>query len=131
MVQQREDRSPEEDPGPGGVGCSGDRRIMQDDQAAQDAAILLASLATNHPQAMRGTAFTLSEDEPHRVGLNKNRFDNAMWWLIQYGFVERDEEAEKLLGKVEDPTEYDYGLAFKITERGRTPLREAGRDDPS
>jgi hypothetical protein len=104
---------------------------MQDDQAAQDAAILLASLATNHPEAMRGTAFTLSENEPRRVELNKERFDNAMWWLIEYGFVERDEETENLLGKVEGLTEYDYGLAFKITERGRTPLREAGRDDPS
>jgi hypothetical protein len=108
-----------------------DRRNMQDDQAALDAAMLLASLATNHPEAMRGTAFTLSEDETRRVGLNRDRFDNAMWWLIQYGFVERDEEAENLLGNVEEPTEYDYGLAFKITERGRTPLREAGRDDPS
>ena len=103
---------------------------MQDDEAAQDAAVLLASLATNHPEAMRGTAITLSEDEPRRVGLNKDRFDNAMWWLIQYGFVER-EEAENLLGKVEDPTEYDYGQAFKITERGRKPLRDAGRDDPA
>jgi hypothetical protein len=108
-----------------------DRRIMQDDEAAQDAALLLASLAINHPEAMRGAAFTLSEDELRRVGLDKDRFDNAMWWLIQYGFVERDEEAEKLLGRVEDPTEYDYGLAFKITERGRKPLRDAGRDDPS
>ena len=104
---------------------------MQDDEAAQDAAILLASLATNHPEAMRRTAVTLSEAEPHGVGLNKKRFDNAMWWLIQYGFVERDEEAENLLGKVENPTEYDYGLAFKITDRGRKPLRDAGRDDPS
>jgi hypothetical protein len=104
---------------------------MQDDQAALDAAMMLASLATNHPEAMRGTAFTLSEDEARRVGLNKDRFDNAMWWLIQYGFIERDEEAEKLLGKAEGPTEYDYGLAFKIPERGRKPLREAGRDDPS
>ena len=105
---------------------------MQDDEAAQDAAVLLASLATTHPEAMRGTAFTLSEDEPHRVGLNKDRFDNAMWWLIQYGFVERDEETENLLvGNVEGPTEYDYGLAFKIPERGRTPLQDAGRDDPS
>ncbi len=105
---------------------------MQDDQAAQDAAMLLASLATNHPEAMRGTAFTLSEDEPRRVGLNKERFDSAMWWLIQYGFVERDEETEHLLvGNVEQLTEYDYGLAFKITERGNKPLRDAGRDDPS
>ncbi len=87
---------------------------MQDDQAAQDAAMLLASLATNHPDAMRGAAFTLSEDEPRRVGLNKERFDSAMWWLIEYGFVERDEN-----------------LAFRIPERGRKPLREAGRDDSS
>ena len=87
---------------------------MQDDQAAQDAAMLLASLATNHPEAMRGTAFTLSEDEPRRAGLNKERFDSAIWWLIEYGFVERDEN-----------------LAFRIPERGRNPLREAGRDDPS
>ena len=105
---------------------------MQDDEAAQDAALLLASLATNHPQAMRGRAFTLSEDEPRRVGLNNDRFDIAMWWLIQYGFVERDEETENLLvGNVEGPTEYDYGLAFKITERGRKPLREAEPDEPS
>jgi len=103
---------------------------MQDDQAAQDAAMLLASLATNHPEAMRGTPFTLSEDEQHRVGLNKDRFDKAMWWLIKYGFVERDEETEKLLGKVEGTTENAYGLAFKIPERGRKPIREAGRDDP-
>ena len=104
---------------------------MQDDEAALDAAMLLASLARNHPEAMRGTAFTLSENEPRRVGLNNDRFDNAMWWLIQYGCVEREEEAENLLGKVEDPTEYDYGLAFKITDRGRGPLRDAGQDVPS
>ena len=104
---------------------------MQDDQAAQDAATLLASLATNHPEAMRGTAFALSEDEPRQARLNQDRFNNAMRWLIQYGFVERDEEAEKLLGNVVGLTEYDYGLAFKITERGRKPLREAGPDEPS
>jgi hypothetical protein len=104
---------------------------MQDDQAARDAAMLLASLATNHPEAMRGTPFTLSEDEPRRVGLNKDRFDKAMWWLIKYGFVERDEETENLLGNVAGLTEYDYGLAFRIPERGRKPLREAGQDDPS
>ena len=104
---------------------------MQDDQAAQDAAMLLASLATNQPEAMRGTAFTLSADEARRVGLNRDCFDNAMWWLIQYGFVERDEETERLLGNVVGFTEYDYGLAIKITERGRAALREAGRADPS
>jgi hypothetical protein len=107
---------------------------MQDDQAAKDAATLLASLAGNHPEAMRGTAFVLSEDEPHRAGLNQDRFDNAMGWLIEYGFVERDEEAEKaekLLGNVVGLTEYYYGLAFKITGRGRKPLREARPDEPS
>jgi hypothetical protein len=93
---------------------------MQDDQAARDAATLLASLARNHPEAMRGTAFALPEDEPRRAGLNQDRFDDAMRWLIKYGFVERYEEAERLLG-----------LEFRITERGRKPLREAGRDEPS
>ena len=104
---------------------------MQDDQAALDAATLLASLARNHPEAMQGTAFVLSEDEPRRTGLEQDRFDAAMWWLIEYGFVERDEEAEDLVGNVAGLTEYEYGLAFKITERGRKPLREAGSDDPS
>ncbi len=104
---------------------------MQDDPTAQAAAVVLAVLAGNHPEAMRGVAFTLAWDEAPQAGLNQDRFDAAMWWLIEYGFVERDEEAENLLGKVEDPTEYGYGLAFKITERGRKPLREAGRDDPS
>ena len=101
---------------------------MQDDQAAQDAALLLASLATNHPEAMRGTAFTLSEDETRRVGLNRDRFDNAMWWLIQYGFVERDEEAENLLGTGEGLPDYDFGSAFRITDSGRELLEEIWRE---
>ena len=106
--------------------------MMQDDQAAQDAAMVLASLATKPPEAMRGTAFTLSGDEPRRLGLNKERYDSAMWWLIQYGFVERDEKTENLLvGDVVGLTEYDYGLAFKITERGSKALRKAGRDASS
>jgi hypothetical protein len=104
---------------------------MQDDPTAQDAATLLASLARNHSEAMRGTAFVLSEDEPHQARLNQDRFDNAMWWLIEYGFIERDEEAENLLDNVVGLTEYDYGLAFKITDRGLKPLREAVPDDPS
>jgi hypothetical protein len=69
---------------------------MQDDQAARVAATLLASLARNHPEAMRGTAFALSEDEPRRARLNQDRFDDAMRWLIKYGFAECDEEAERL-----------------------------------
>jgi hypothetical protein len=94
---------------------------MQDDEAARDAATLLASLARNHPEAMRGTAFALSEDEPRLARLNQDRFDDAMQWLIKYGFVEREEEeAERL-----------RGLEFRITERGRKPLREAGPDEPS
>ena len=104
---------------------------MQDDPTAQDAAVVLAVLARNHPKAMRGVALTLAWDEAQQAGLDQDRFDAAMWWLIQYGFVERDEEAENLIGNVTGLTEYDYGLAFRITERGRKPLREAGRDDPS
>jgi hypothetical protein len=104
---------------------------MQDDPTAQAAAVVLAVLARNHPEAMRGVAFTLVWDEAQQAGLNQDRFDAAMRWLIEYGFVERDERTENLLGNVAGLTEYDYGLAFKITERGRKPLREARRDDPS
>ena len=104
---------------------------MQDDPIAKDAALVLAVLSRNHPEAMRGVAFTLASDEAQQAGFNWDRYDAAMWWLIEYGFVERDEEAENLLGNVAGLTEYDYGLAFRITERGRKPLREAGRDDPS
>ena len=104
---------------------------MENNQAAQDAATLLAALARNHPEAMRDTAFTLAADEAQRAGLTQDRFDAAKWWLIQYGFVARDEEAENLLGNVAGLTEYDYGLAFKITERGRELLREAGAGGPS
>jgi hypothetical protein len=113
------------------VACSEDRRTMQDDPTAKDAALVLAVLARNHPEAMRGIAFTLAWDEAQLAGLNQDRFDAAMWWLIQYGFVERDEEAENLLGNVAGLPEYDYGLAFKITERGRKPLRDAGTDAPA
>jgi hypothetical protein len=99
---------------------------MQEDQTTHDAARLLAALTRNHPEAMRGTPFTLAWDEPQRAGLNKARFDAAMWWLIEHELLERDEETEKLLSNVKGLAEYDYGLAFKITERGRELLRDAG-----
>jgi hypothetical protein len=108
-----------------------DRRTMQNDSTAQAAAIVLASLARNHPEAVRGQAFTLEWNEAQQAGLDQDRFDAAMWWLIEYELLERDEEAENLLGNIPALTEYEYGLAFKITKRGRELLQEAGADDPS
>jgi hypothetical protein len=95
--------------------------------------MVLVALAINHLDAKRGAAFTLEWDEAQQAGLNQARFDAAMRWLIQYGFIERDEETEKRLRNVTGLSQYDYGLAFKVTERGRKALREAEArlDDPS
>jgi hypothetical protein len=46
--------------------------------------------------------------------------------------VERDEDAEHLLtnvDNVEGLADYDYGRAFRITERGRKILKDAGFRD--
>ena len=99
---------------------------MHDDQTTHEGAMLLAALARNHPEAMRGVSFTLAWDEPQRARLRPTRFDAAMWWLIEHELLERDEEAERLLDNVKGLQEYEYGLAFKITERGRALLRKAG-----
>ncbi len=104
---------------------------MENDAVTQDAATLLAALVRNHPDAARGAAFALTEDEARRTGLNQDRFDHALWWLIEYGFVERDEEAENLLGNVKGLTEYEYGLAFRITKRGRELLPRVEADGPT
>jgi hypothetical protein len=41
---------------------------MQDDQAARDAATLIASLARNHPEAMRGTRMAQNGRWPRSRG---------------------------------------------------------------
>jgi hypothetical protein len=47
-----------------------------------------------------------------------------MWWLVDNNMLERDEEAENLLGKGEGLPDYDYGTVFRITASGRKLLEE-------
>ncbi len=95
---------------------------MQHDQAVLDVPIVLAALIRNHPQISRGSSVTLAEDEPQRAGLNKDRFDAVMWWLIEHELLERDEQAEHLSGDIVGLSEYDYGIAFKLAELVRVVL---------
>jgi len=110
---------------------------MQDDQTAQDATMLLVALSTNHdearmvsPEARRvspfGTyrPFSPNWADAEQAGLNRVRRDNAMRWLVDNNMLERDEEAENLLGKGEGLPDYDFGSAFKITDSGRELLEE-------
>ena len=47
-----------------------------------------------------------------------------MRWLVDNDMLERDEEAERLLGKGEGLPDYDFGSAFRITDSGRELLEE-------
>jgi hypothetical protein len=47
-----------------------------------------------------------------------------MRWLVENNMLEREEEAEKLLGTGEGLPDYDFGSAFRITDSGRELLEE-------
>ena len=51
-----------------------------------------------------------------------------MRWLVDNDMLERDEEAERLLGKGEGLPDYDFGSAFRITDYGRELLAEIGQE---
>ena len=101
---------------------------MQSDQTAGDAAALMAAIVANQPTALEGAPFTPGAADAERVGLeyhpNRARFDAAMWWLIDNEMLERDQEGEVLLIHVHGLPDYDYGRAFRITERGRAWLQQ-------
>jgi hypothetical protein len=101
---------------------------MQSDPTAKDAAALLAAIVANQPTALEDAPFTPGAADAQRAGLeyqlNRARFDAAMRWLIDNELLERDEEAEALLIHVKGLPHYDYGRAFRITERGRALLRQ-------
>ena len=101
---------------------------MQSDRTAGDAAALMAAIVANQPTALEGAPFTPGAADAERAGLeyhpNRARFDAAMWWLIDNEMLERDQEGEVLLIHVKGLPGYDYGRAFRITERGRTLLQE-------
>jgi len=113
---------------------------MQDDQTAQDATRLLVAFGTNHPGARMfstearmvgpfGTyrPFVPNWADAEQAGLNRVRRDNAMKWLVDKGMLERDEEAENRLGTEEGFPDYDFGLAFRISDSGRELLEEIWR----
>jgi hypothetical protein len=109
---------------------------MSRDPTADDAAALLLAIIANRPNTPKTEAFTPVATDAERAGLeyhpNRARFDGAMWRLIDDGLVERDEDAEHLLtnvDNVEGLADYDYGRAFRITERGRKTLKDAGFRD--
>ena len=103
---------------------------MPDDKTAQDAKKLLMAFSTNHAEAR-----LVSPSEPDRpfapnwadaeqAGLDRVRRDKAMRWLVDSGVLERDEEAENLLGAGEGFPDYDFGSVFRITDSGRELLEE-------
>jgi len=106
---------------------------MSRDPTADDAAALLLAIIANRPNTPKTEAFTPVAADAEQAGLeyhpNRARFDGAMWRLIDDGLVERDEDAEHLLTNVEELADYDYGRAFRITERGRKILKDAGFRD--
>ena len=118
--------------GRGGVGCSEDRRSMQNDQSAQDAKRLLVAMSTNHAEARIASPYGLDRPfspswaDAEQAGLDRVRRDNAIWWLIENNLLKREEEAEKLRDKGKGASDYDYvyGSVFTIIESGRELLEE-------
>ena len=51
--------------------------------------------------------------DAEQAGLDRVRRDNAMSWLVDKGLLEREEEAENLLGTGEGLPDYDFGSAFR------------------
>jgi hypothetical protein len=123
--------------GRGGEEYSEGRRSMQDDQTAQDATRLLVAFRTNHPEAKLASSearqaspfgmdrsFVPNWTDAEQAGLDRVSRDNAMRWLVDNDMLERDEEAEKLLGTGKGLPDYDFGWAFRITDSGRKLLEE-------
>ena len=107
---------------------------MQNDQAAQDATMLLVAFSTNHPEARTVSPygidrpFSPSWADAEQAGLARVRRDNAMRWLLDKNVLERGEEAEKVLGTGEGLPDYDFGSVFRITDSGRELLAEIGQE---
>jgi hypothetical protein len=107
---------------------------MQNDQAAQDATMLLVAFSTNHPEARMVSPFGIDRPfspgwaDAEQAGLDRVRRDNAMRWLLDKNLLERDEEAEKVLGTGGGLPDYDFGSVFRITDSGRELLAEIGQE---
>jgi hypothetical protein len=123
--------------GHGGEEYSEGRRNMHDaEQAAQeDATRLLVAFSTNHAEARMVSPhgpdrpFTPNWADAEQAGLNRARRDSAMGWLVHNDMLERDEEAEKVLGRGEG-FHSEYGSVFRITDTGRELIEEAWERRP-
>jgi hypothetical protein len=109
---------------------------MQNDQAAQDATMLLVAFSTNHPEARMVSPHGLDRPfvpnwtDADQAGLDRVRRDNAMRWLVDNDMLERDEEAENLLATGGGFPVYDFGSVFRITDSGRELLEESRERRP-
>jgi hypothetical protein len=103
---------------------------MQNDRTARDAAMLLVAFSANHAEARLVSPseldrpFAPNRADAEQAGLDRVRRDEAMRWLVDNGMLEREEGAEKLLGRGEGLPDYDFGSAFRITDSGRELLEE-------
>ena len=108
---------------------------MQNDQTSQDATKLLVTFSTNHPEARMVTPhgldrpFTPNWTDAEQAGLDRIRRDTAMRWLVEKNMLEREEEAEKQLGRGEG-FHSEYGSVYRITVTGRELLEEAWERKP-
>jgi hypothetical protein len=106
-----------------------DRRSMQNEQTVQDATRLLVAFSTNHSEARMVSPygpdrpFSPSWADAEQAGLDRGRRDTAIKWLVDKNMLERNEEAENLLGTGEG-FHSEYGLVFRITGSGRELLEE-------
>jgi hypothetical protein len=100
---------------------------LDSEQAAQDAANLLSVIVERQPGAAEGQWFEPGPADADRAGLdyhpNGVRFDKAMLFLLNEELIE---EVDLLPTAAVGVPDYDYGSAFRITERGRRMLRRFG-----
>lgn len=99
---------------------------MHEERAEQDGTTLLLAIIASNPGAGVGQPFSLTDNVVQQAQLSPARRDAAMWWLIDNDVLERDEETEHRLRNVKGLPEYEYGIAFRVTEYGRRMLNEVG-----
>ena len=85
---------------------------------------------TNHDEARMVSQsgmerpFSPNWADAEQAGLDRDRRDAAIRWLVDEGMLERDEEAEDRLSAGVGLPNYDFGSAFRITDSGRELLAE-------
>ena len=73
--------------------------------------------------------FTPTWADAEQAGLSRVRCDDAMGWLVDENMLEREEEAEDLLGTGEG-FHSEYGSVYRITDAGRKLVEEAWERRP-